>query len=48
LERTVIEKSGLFGTKSKEVKVKDTYSIQIILSNVSALEMKIQGILARM
>ena len=47
LERTVTQKSGFFGTKTEEVKVKDTYSLEIILSNVSALEMKIQGILAK-
>jgi hypothetical protein len=48
LERTVIQKSGLFGTKTEEVKIKDTYSLEIVLSNVSALEMKIQGVLAKM
>jgi hypothetical protein len=47
-ERTVIEKSGFFGSKTNEVKVKDTYTIQIVLSNVSALEMKLQGILAKL
>jgi hypothetical protein len=47
LERTVIQKSGFFGNKTEEVKVKDTYSLEIVLSNVSALEMKIQGILAK-
>jgi hypothetical protein len=46
LERTVIQKSGIFGMKKEEVKVKDTYLLEIVLSNVSALEMKIQGLLA--
>ncbi|MEY5132708.1 MAG: hypothetical protein RLZZ198_712 [Bacteroidota bacterium] len=48
LERTVTQKSGLFGMKKEEVKIKDTYSLEIILSNVSALEMKIQGVLAKL
>lgn len=46
LARTV-ESSNMFGFGKKDVTVKDSYTIELIVSDPSALEMKLQSIIAK-
>lgn len=42
-----VESSNVFGFGKKNVTVKDSYSIELVVSDPSALEMKLQSILAK-
>jgi hypothetical protein len=42
-----VESSNMFGFGKKNVTVKDSYSIELVVSDPSALEMKLQSIVAK-